>query len=81
MYDVQSQYRRTRSIQVFTFLLLYDILMITFNSHYIPVKVILKQAAVSVPIIPTYLLQVISISVSHTHLLLFFGPTILPSSL
>jgi len=63
-------------IQVFTLLfLLYDILTIMFNTHYILVKVISKQANVIVS--HSHTLQVISkqaaVMVSHSHLLLFFG--------
>jgi len=50
-------------------------LKLVFNSHYIPVKSFLKQAAIIIS--HSHLHQVISkqaaIKVSHFHLLLFFG--------
>jgi len=49
-------YHSMRSIQGVTFLSLYHILMLIFDVHYFPVKVISKQVA---------------IIVSHSHLLLF----------
>jgi len=54
----KKNYHSTLSIQAITFLSLYNILTLTFNSHSIPVKVISKQAAVVVS--HPHLLQVIS---------------------
>jgi len=58
-----------RSFQVITFLLLYDVLTLMFNSHYILVKVISKQAAACVS--HARQLQVVSkqpaVIVSHHH--------------
>jgi len=51
-----KKYLKTK--EVITFLWLYDILTLMLNSHYIPVEVILKQAAISVS--HSHLLQVIS---------------------
>jgi len=72
-----------RSIQAVTFPSLYDILMLMFNSHYIPVTIILKQAGFN--FVHSHLLQVISkqaaFIVSQSHLLLFLVPMNLPPSL
>jgi len=79
---IMKNYHSMRSFKVITFLSLSDILTLMFNSQHIPVKVILKQAAICVS--HSHLFQVISkqaaIMVSHANLWLLSGAWILPHS-
>jgi len=63
-----------------TFLSLNDILALTLNSHYVPVKAVLKLVVISVS--HSHLLQVISKQVAitgpHSHVHLLFGANNLP---
>jgi len=78
----QNEGTKSMSILVCTQfkLLLYNILTLMFNSHYIPDKFILEQAAIVVS--HSLLLQAIfkqaAIIVSQSHLLLSLAQTILP---
>lgn len=64
-----------RSIKVITYLSLYNISTLTFNIHYIPIKVISKQTAISVSHSHPFwdISKKAAVLVSRSHLLLLFG--------
>jgi len=78
-YTNNGFYHSMRSIRAITFLSLYGMLTLMFNSRYNPFKVIFNQAAVLVSHSHLFwaILKLAGDIVSHSHLLLFFGALII----